>query len=342
MTGADPFSILPLPPAVQIAVAATLGLIFGSFANVCIHRIPERRSVVWPGSACPRCGRAIAWYDNIPVLSWLALRGRCRACGAGIAAQYPLVEALCGGLTAALCLQHGLSWRWLALSWMVISIVILVPIDRRHGILPDRVTLPGIAVGLALSFSSPEPGPFGSLRGVLVGALVPLGVRSLYIAYAHVRDRRRPAVPGGPGFGAASSGAPEVPSDTVLSAGLPADAVREPAAEITVGVRGAEGDTILASGAPDDEAPQREGMGLGDVKMLAMVGAFLGAPLVMLTMLLGSVIGSLYVMPLLATGRHGMKTPLPFGPFLGVAALVAAFWGDAILGWYLGLLMPGN
>jgi leader peptidase (prepilin peptidase)/N-methyltransferase len=297
-----------LPPPARLAVAALLGLIFGSFANVCIHRLPEGRSVVWPGSACPRCGRGIAWYDNVPVVSWLLLRGRCRSCGAGIPAQYPLVEALCGALTLALCLQHGLSWRWAALSWMAISIVVLVPIDRRHGILPDRVTLPGIAAGLALSLPAGEPAPLDALRGALVGALVPLGVRSLYIVYARARDRRRTAA-AAPG-GVAGPGEPRA-------------------------------DAVAGSGEADPGAPQREGMGLGDVKMLAMVGAFLGAPLVLLTMFLGSVFGTLYVLPLLATGRHGMKTPLPFGPFLGVAALVAAFWGDALLQWYFGLLLPG-
>jgi leader peptidase (prepilin peptidase) / N-methyltransferase len=318
---------LPIPPAAQLMVAAVLGLIWGSFANVCIHRLPEGRSVVWPGSACPRCGRSIAWYDNVPVLSWLLLRGRCRSCRAGIPAQYPLVEALCGALALALCAQHGLSWRWAALSWMAISIVILVPIDRRHGILPDRVTLPGIAAGLALSFPSQEPTPFGALRGALVGGLVPLGVRSLYMAYAHVRDRRRPTLAEGP------AADPVVPAATaaIVPGGAPAD--------LQGGA--AEADALLDAGETDDQAPQREGMGLGDVKMLAMVGAFLGAPLVLLVMLLGSIIGSLYVLPLLATGRHGMKTPLPFGPFLGVAALVAAFWGEDILRWYIGLLLPG-
>jgi leader peptidase (prepilin peptidase) / N-methyltransferase len=294
-------------PGAQLAVATALGLIFGSFANVCIHRLPEGRSVVWPGSACPQCGRAIAWYDNIPVISWIVLRGRCRGCAARIPVRYPLVEALCGALLLALCLQHGLTWRWAALSWLAISIVVLVPIDQRHGILPDRVTLPGIAAGLGFSFLAGEPTPAGSLRGALVGALVPLGVRSLYIAYVRLRERLHPAP-------AAPDAQPSIP---------PPDAPLEQAAVLEA-----------------DASPQREGMGLGDVKMLAMVGAFLGAPLTLLTMLLGSVLGTAYVLPLLATGRHGMKTPLPFGPFLGVAALVAAFWGNDMLRWYLDLLLP--
>ncbi|HKY32172.1 MAG TPA: prepilin peptidase [Candidatus Polarisedimenticolia bacterium] len=312
------------PDGAAIAVAAVLGLIFGSFANVCIHRLPERRSVVRPGSACMACGRGIAWFDNIPVVSWLLLAGRCRACGARIAPIYPLVEAACAVLLAALCARHGLSPRWAALGWLVVSIVILIPIDLRHGILPDRVTLPGIAVGIALSALSPDPGLGGSLRGAAAGALVPLGVRSLYMAYASARSalRRRGSRAEAPA--AAAAGRPGDPSGGIA---------QDPAASPQAGPSG-----------PPDEPPEhaeerREGMGLGDVKMLAMVGAFLGAPMALLTMLLGSMMGALYVLPLVAAGRQSMKSPVPFGPFLGVAALVAVFWGERIVGWYLGLVI---
>jgi len=286
---------LPLPELTGPAglfVAAALGLIFGSFANVCIHRIPEGRSVVWPGSACPACGSAIRWHDNIPVVSWIALRGKCRACAARIPAVYPLVEAVTALLLVSLCLgQGGVNLRWASLSWMTVSIIVLVPIDMRFGILPDRVTLPGLAVGLLLSPLGEDPGPAGSLAGALTGALVPLGIRALYMVYARIR-RGAPVAPAG------------------------GEATAEPDAE-----------------------ERREGMGLGDVKMLAMVGAFLGMPRVLLTMLLGSVIGSLYVLPMVATGRHNMKTPVPFGPFLGLAALISMFWGTAIIRWYLDIVV---
>ncbi|MGH9866851.1 MAG: prepilin peptidase [Candidatus Polarisedimenticolia bacterium] len=298
------------PAAAQAAVAAVLGLIFGSFANVCIHRLPDRRSVAWPGSACPQCGARIAWYDNLPVLSWIVLRGRCRACTASISVRYPLVEALCACLVVALWAEHGLSLRWAALSYLAVSIVVLIPIDMRHGILPDKVTITGIVVGLAASLVTMPPGPFGAARGALVGALVPIGVRSLYMAWAKLRDRRRR-----------------------LPAAAHADAAAGPPAEAEAPAEPAED-----AGPPAD--PQREGMGLGDVKMLAMVGAFLGAPGALLTMLLGSMLGTIYVAPLLATGRHNMKTPIPFGPFLGVGALAVIFWGDAMIDWYLGLIIP--
>jgi len=288
-------------PAWEVVVVTALGLIFGSFANVCIHRLPDRRSVVWPGSACSSCGAPIGWYDNIPILSWLVLGGKCRSCRGSISLLYPLVEAAAAALLLALYARHGLGLRWAALSYLVLSILVLVPIDFRHGILPDRVTLPGIAVGLAHSFFTTAPGPFGSAAGALVGALVPLGIRALYMLYARARSARQE--------GAAGLAQTE-PLD---------DAEMEAEAELA--------------------AQRREGMGLGDVKMLAMVGAFLGVPMVLLTMLLGSVIGTLYVLPMLLLGRHTLKTPLPFGPFLGAGAILCIFWGPPIIEWYTGLLV---
>jgi leader peptidase (prepilin peptidase)/N-methyltransferase len=310
----NPGDLQYLPREAQAVVAAALGLIFGSFANVCIHRLPERRSVVWPGSSCPRCAAPIAWFDNLPVLSWLLLRGRCRRCRAPIPALYPLVEALCGALVVGLWAQHGMTWRWAALSYLAVSIVVLVPIDWRHGILPDRVTLTGIAAGLALSFLA-EPGPLGAARGALVGALIPLGIRSLYKAWAAARER----------WGGAAAPPPAtIPEEATFPESVP--------------VAGPE-DTSLPDGPGAEADPHREGMGLGDVKMLAMAGAFLGGPGILLTMLLGSTLGALYVIPLLATGRHTMKTPVPFGPFLGIGALISAFWGERLIAWYLGLVV---
>ena len=129
------------PAGAQTAFVAVFGLLIGSFANVLIHRLPLSRSVVWPGSKCPACDAAIAWYDNIPVISWIILGGRCRRCSAWIPARYPMVEALCSILLVCLFLRHGPTWQWAAHGWLVVSIVALVPIDYRYGILPDRITL---------------------------------------------------------------------------------------------------------------------------------------------------------------------------------------------------------
>ena len=283
-----------LDPAAQVAVALVVGLMFGSFANVCIHRMPERKSIVWPGSACPGCKASIAWYDNIPVLSFIILGGRCRGCRTSIPFRYPLIEALSGVLLAALCIRDGLTVQWMAEAWLTLSILILVPIDLHHGILPDLVTLPGIAMGLLFSLSNGMAGFNAALWGAVAGGMVPFLVRLLYMAYV----RTRSALGGRP---VENPGEPAEPSD--------------------------------------QEEERREGMGLGDVKMLAMVGAFLGVGKVLLTMLLGSVIGSLYVVPLVLIGRQSMKTSVPFGPFLGLAALISLFAGAEIIDWYLGLVI---
>ena len=274
-----------LEPAVQVTVALVLGLLFGSFANVCIHRMPGRRSIVWPGSACPACHAPIAWYDNIPVFSWIMLGGRCRSCRASIPLRYPLIEAMAGVLLAALCVREGLGVPWLAGAWLTLSILILVPIDIEHGILPDLVTLTGIAMGLLFSLHGGMAGFNAALWGAVVGGLVPLSVRLMYIVYVRARSALHR---------------------------LPEAALSE---------------------------ERREGMGLGDVKMLAMVGAFLGVGKVLLTMLLGSVIGTLYVVPLVLAGRHSMKMSVPFGPFLGIAALISLFFGSEIIDWYLSLVV---
>ena len=274
---------VPWPTGAGYVIAAMLGLIFGSFANVCIHRIPERRSVVWPGSACTNCGKAIAWYDNIPVLSWLILGGKCRECATPISFQYPLVEALTALILVGLCFVFGLTLKWAALSYLSISILILIPIDYRLGILPDRVTLTGLAAGLLVSPFLDEPGFVRALMGAATGAAVPLAIRAIYMVYAGRRARR--------------SGGELSPE-------------------------------------------HREGMGLGDVKMLAMVGAFLGPQKVLLTIVLGSFLGTLTVIPLILMRRLGTRVAIPFGPFLGVAALIAVFFGSDIIDWYLGFTMP--
>ncbi len=275
----------PIPPAAAVPFAVALGLLLGSFANVLIHRLPLERSILWPGSRCPGCETPIRWYDNIPVVSWLVLGGRCRRCRAAIPWSYPAVEAAGGALVGTLAALHGVSLRWAALSWLAISILALVPIDQRHGILPDRITLPGIIAGLAFAFVTPI-GPLRAALGAACGAAVPIGIRVLYGAWSRLRH------------------GPATPEER------------------------------------EDPDALREGMGLGDVKMLAMVGAFLGPAAVLLTIVLGSMIGTLVVAPRLVLGRIGLKNPVPFGPFLGMAAIVALFWGDRILTWYLDLALP--
>lgn len=257
-----------------LLLALLLGLVVGSFLNVCIHRLPLERSVVWPGSACPACQAPIAWHDNVPVVSWLRLGGRCRACRAPIPARYPIVELLAAGLAVASVLRFG------ATPWAVVAFVfacallVVAMIDLDHGIVPDAVSLPGILVGLAVS------------------------------AW----------VPGGVGLWNAIFGA-------CLGGGL-----------------------FWAVAAGYQRLAGIEGLGLGDVKLLAMIGAFLGWQSLPAVILIASLTGSAGGLAMMlgrrgrrrarrvfrrlgagALLRHLRRTPLPFGPFLALGALAALY-----------------
>jgi leader peptidase (prepilin peptidase)/N-methyltransferase len=253
-----------LPPAVAIAIVTAFGAILGSFLNVCIYRLPLGKSIVWPASACTTCGRELLWYENVPVVSWLVLRGRCRTCATPISFRYPLIEAI----TAAM---FGLAWWYYGPGPLLVSrllfgcaLIVLFAIDLEHHLLPNVITLPGIVVGFVLSFFA-EPGWQASLIGLLAGG------GALYaIAEAYYRVRHE------------------------------------------------------------------EGLGMGDVKMLAMIGAFLGWKLALLTLMLASFAGTIIGLLLIVTRRGGMKYALPFGTFLALGAAAAASVGPALLDWYLG------
>jgi leader peptidase (prepilin peptidase)/N-methyltransferase len=252
-----------MPGAVMVAAVAVLGLMVGSFLNVCIHRIPRGRSVVSPGSRCPGCGRPIAWRDNVPVLSYLALGGRCRACRTRIPAMYPIVEAATAAVFVALYLRIGPQPLLLSRLLFSSAMVALFVIDLQHRILPNAITLPGIAAGFALSLVLP-PGWISSAIGIAIGGGV-----LLLVAEAYYRVRKE------------------------------------------------------------------EGLGMGDVKMLAMIGAFLGWPLMLLTLVLSSFLGSLVGIAIIVSRRGDMKYALPFGTFLAAAAILAALLGDDVIAWYM-------
>jgi leader peptidase (prepilin peptidase)/N-methyltransferase len=241
------------------------GLAVGSFLNVCIYRLPRRESLNWPGSHCTSCDRPLSWYENVPIASWLVLRGRCRTCGVAISAIYPIVEAITGAVFVAAYLLYGWTPLLLARLLFACAMIVLFAIDLRHRILPNVITLPGIVAGLAFSLFLP-PGWLSSLAGLLVGG----GVLWV-IGEAYYRLR---------------------------------------------GI---------------------DGLGMGDVKMLAMIGAFLGWQLMLLTLVLASFAGSLVGIGLIVLGRGGMKAALPFGTFLAVGAIVAAVAGESIVTWYVTL-----
>jgi len=265
-----------------------LGLVIGSFLNVCILRIPREESVVLPPSHCPACNAHIKAYDNIPVLSWLLLRGRCRKCKARISPLYPAVELLTGLLFLACFLTFGLSVEFAKWSVFAALLVVLTITDIRERILPDKVNFLGLGLGLGLS---------------LVTA--PIDGMALWLS------RRMFDFP---------------PPQRVLSLG---DAALGAAAASGLLWLVAEGYFRMRG---------REGMGLGDVKMMAMAGAFLGVQRALLTILLGSLLGSVIGAAVIAIGRKGADFELPFGTFLGAGALLVVFFGSPALAWYRSLM----
>ncbi|MGH9348164.1 MAG: prepilin peptidase [Vicinamibacterales bacterium] len=243
-------------------IAALFGLLVGSFLNVCIFRLPRKESIVWPASRCPRCGRALAWYENVPVVSWVLLRARCRMCGERISWMYPIVELCTAIVFAALFTLYGPTPLGLSRLVFACSLIVLFAIDLEYQLLPNVITLSGIVIGLLFSVFVP-PGWVDSLIGIVLGGAVPYAIAEAYFR-----------------------------------------------------LRG------------------EEGLGMGDVKMLAMIGAFLGWKLMLLTLVLASFAGSVVGLGFLAAG-YGRRFALPFGTFLAAGAVVAAIRGDAMLAWYL-------
>ena len=268
--------------------AFLFGLIIGSFLNVCILRIPADKSIVLPASSCTKCGKAIAAYDNIPVLSWAFLGGKCRHCKTKISAMYPAVELLTGLLFLACYFIFGLTVD--ALKWAVFAalLVVLAITDIRERILPDEVNFFGLGAGLLFSFFTK------SLDGT-----------ALWLA-SRWFDFPPPQM-------ALSF------SDAVLGA-LAGSGLLWIVAEGYFRIRG------------------REGMGLGDVKMMAAVGAFLGLKRTVMTVLFGSLLGSIVGIILIKVSKKGQDYELPFGTFLGAGALLVVFFGTPALRWYLSLL----
>ncbi|HWD99018.1 MAG TPA: prepilin peptidase [Bryobacteraceae bacterium] len=265
------------------AIAALFGLLFGSFLNVCIHRWPRDLSVVQPRSMCPGCERPIAWYDNVPLLSYAMLRGRCRHCGVRISWRYPLVEAL----TAAAFfyfVRRGGGFTAEALKNCLFSAILIALVfsDLETLLLPDELTLGGLVAGLAISWFVPTPDA------------IPGG----YFQSARVAS-----------FLAALAGA-AVPAFALWAVGWLFEKLRH-----------------------------KQGLGFGDVKMIAMIGSFLGLRGSLLSLALGAVAGSVAgIVWILALRKDASSYPLPFGTFLGIAAFVAAATGPAITEWYAGLL----
>jgi leader peptidase (prepilin peptidase)/N-methyltransferase len=280
---------VPLP--IVCAFFGVIGAIIGSFLNVVIHRVPREQSIVFPNSACPKCNAAIKPYDNLPVVSYLILRGRCRNCGVHISARYPAVEALTAVVFAGVAWHDGLSFAIGFDLAFVASMIALIFIDAEHMILPNAITYPGVIFAL------------------LTRVIVP------YLAGpAHFDD---------------------LPQLLGLMPSLPVWLV-----SIVGAVIGAlaGGGSLWLMGYLWEKLRGVEAMGFGDVKMMFMVGAFLGWRLTILTILLGAFTGSIAgVFVMYRRGNRNMQMMLPFGIFLGIGSIVSLLFGSRIITWYASL-----
>jgi len=243
------------------AVLFVFGLLIGSFLNVCIYRIPKGKSIVSPPSSCPKCNSQIKPIHNIPVLSYILLRGRCNFCGAKISPIYPAIELLNAVAYVMVAAKFGFNGQSALIMALMSVFIVVTFIDLEHKIIPDGITLPGIALGLLLGPLVLKISFVNSLLGVIVGG----GLFFLIAVFS------------------------------------------------------------------------RGGMGGGDIKLIAMMGGFIGWKGVLLTIFLGSVFGASVGIGLMAIKGMHRKTPIPFGPFLVAGAVVAIFWGGSFLEWYGGL-----
>ena len=273
-------------PALFVAAVTVMSLAIGSFLNVVIHRLPKMLERQWrdelrelngqevaagprynlmvPRSACPACGHAIGALENVPLISYLALRGKCAGCKARISPRYPLVEALTGVLSGYIAWRYGFTWQTLALLVFVWSMIALAFIDLDTFYLPDDITLPLVWAGLLANMG----GLFVDLQSAVIGAIA--GYLALWIVFWGYK---------------------------------------------------------VATG--------KDGMGYGDFKLLAAIGAWLGWKMLPVVILLSSLVGAIVGISLIVFARHGRNVPIPFGPYLVLGGLIALFWGDQLLHYYL-------
>src|SRR5215467_11441641 len=276
----------------ELVFALVFGLVIGSFLNVVILRLPRGVSVSIPRSHCPQCNQLIAWYDNIPVLSYVILGGRCRKCKRKISARYPFIEAITGVTSVLLCLKFGLTIEWAIFLAFSSALIVLAFIDLDHRILPDVITLNGIWIGILISVYLADQSPVVTRLFRAAG----LEIETPHLA-ALVASITGAIVGGG-----------------LLWA----------VAEAYLRLRGIEG------------------MGFGDVKMMAMVGAFLGAPLALLTIMLGSLIGSVIGLLFIRFAGKTREYELPFGTFLAAGAIITVLYGQDVIRWYVDrMFRPG-
>jgi len=242
-----------------------LGLIVGSFSNVCINRIPKNESIIYPASHCPKCRSNISPKDNIPILSYILLKGRCRNCKSKISIQYPIVELITGLIYLIIYLTYGLSVQTLIYIILSSALIIIAFIDLNEQIVPDVISLPGIVIGFIISFFVLYISFINSALGVLVG-----------------------------------------------------------------------GGIILIIGMAGSVIFKKEAMGGGDVKLAAMIGAFLGWRYIIISLFLGFFLGALAGIILILSKAKSKEDVVPFGPFIVLGSFITLLWGEKIISWYIG------
>jgi len=255
-------------------IAGLIGAIMGSFANVCIVRMPCDRSVVWPRSNCPKCRHSLAIWENVPIVSYIILRGRCSHCGRGISALYPIVELLCIGLSLFAWWYFQDPFRYLAyFCLLVVPLVIITFIDIFHLIIPDIISIPGIFVGIGVHVLFESHGFY--LHAFIDSLIGAIGGGALLFIVAYVYEKLK----------------------------------------------------------------KQEGLGGGDIKLIAMLGAFFGWKASLFILLMSSIMGSVVGLFLILVLRKDKKYPIPYGPFLALAGLLNLFFGERFVSWYMHLFM---
>lgn len=250
---------------IEIILIFILGLIVGSFSNVCIYRIPRNESIIFPASHCPKCRSNISLKDNIPLLSYILLKGRCRNCKNKISIQYPIVELLTGLTYLIIYLIYGLSIQSLIYIILSSALIIIAFIDLNEQIVPDVISLPGIVIGFIISFFVPYISFINSALGVIVG-----------------------------------------------------------------------GGIILIIGLAGSVIFKKEAMGGGDVKLAAMIGAFLGWRYTIISLFLGFLLGAVAGIFLILSKIKSREDTVPFGPFIVLGSFITLLWGEKIISWYIG------
>lgn len=236
-----------------------LGIIWGSFFNVCIYRMPEEQSVIWKRSHCRHCSTTLKWYHNIPLLSFVALKGKCAFCHHAISPQYPLIELFSGLIFCLTFWVFGFSWHWFFYTAFFSLLLIITVIDLFHMIIPDELSLGGLALGFLSSFVTQDITWWDSLLGAALGGGV-----FLLIAYGY------------------------------------------------------------------EKIAKQEGLGGGDIKLLGMIGAWLGTQSILFVVVISSAVGSVIGLSLMLFQKKKFKTAIPFGPFLALGAVIYFFWGKEL------------